>query len=390
MLKCMSFPRVVRFPTVLLLALLGAGCSGGEDPGDGSGGEGTAASGGTGGDATGTGGDASGTGGGSDGGAPGDSPVSGLPESGSAGQQRPSGELGGMTVLDWAGFDAALSYTFDDSLKSQIDNYDALTATGARMTFYVVCSNNGSSDTWSQAVIDGHEVGNHTSHHCQDDGTGCAWGSYDGSLEEELSKCTTHIMDTFGATGVYTTAAPYGASGYGAAAMDQFFINRGVNSGRIDPLDTQNPFSVPCHLASEGDDAQSFISVIDSAHSAGAWQLMLIHSLGDDGGYQPIEPGALLDSISYAQEGNEIWIDSVENVGAYWLGQLALSKASEQVAGDETLYEWTLPDHFPPARYVRVTITGGKLSQGGDELPWNEHGYYEVALDQLSLTLSPL
>jgi hypothetical protein len=36
-----------------------------------------------------------------------------------------------------------------------------------------------------------------------------------------------------------------------------------------------------------------------------------------------------------------------------------------------------------------VRVDGGTLSQNGQPLPWNPRGYYEVALDLGTLTLSP-
>jgi hypothetical protein len=36
---------------------------------------------------------------------------------------------------------------------------------------------------------------------------------------------------------------------------------------------------------------------------------------------------------------------------------------------------------------VRVRVDGGTLTQRGQRLIWDEHGYYEVALDRGSLTL---
>jgi hypothetical protein len=36
-----------------------------------------------------------------------------------------------------------------------------------------------------------------------------------------------------------------------------------------------------------------------------------------------------------------------------------------------------------------VTVDGGTLSQGGDALVWHDRGYYEIALDAGTLTLSP-
>jgi hypothetical protein len=51
---------------------------------------------------------------------------------------KPSGPVGNLKVLNWAGFHAALTYTFDDSIPSQIANDPKLQATGARMTFSLV------------------------------------------------------------------------------------------------------------------------------------------------------------------------------------------------------------------------------------------------------------
>jgi hypothetical protein len=36
-----------------------------------------------------------------------------------------------------------------------------------------------------------------------------------------------------------------------------------------------------------------------------------------------------------------------------------------------------------------VKVDGGTLKQGGTALAWDSHGYYEVALDAGSPTLSP-
>ena len=41
------------------------------------------------------------------------------------------------------------------------------------------------------------------------------------------------------------------------------------------------------------------------------------------------------------------------------------------------------------SRTYTTTVDGGTPSQGGTPLAWDPHGYYEVALDAGSLTLSP-
>jgi hypothetical protein len=58
-------------------------------------------------------------------------------------------------------------------------------------------------------------------------------------------------------------------------------------------------------------------------------------------------------------------------------------------SGSDTTWTWTLPAHFPPGRYLRVKVDGGTLKQGGGALTWDDHGYYEIALDAGSVTLSP-
>jgi hypothetical protein len=320
----------------------------------------------------------------------GTAPTSDLPAPPTNNVAKPSGAVGGLQVLNWAGFKGAVSYTFDDSLQSQVQNYSALNATGVRMTFFLVCNNNLSNATWTQAKNDGHELANHTSHHCHDDGTGCAWGSYSGSLANELSHCTAQLMTQFDLDGVYTTAAPYGDGGYATAAQNLFFLNRGVNGGQIGPNDGTNPFSLPCKTIQQSETAAgAFNPAVNSARTAGKWQIMLVHSLGGDGGYAPIQASELISNINYTKGLGDMWIDSMVNVGAYWRAQKVFTSVSPQTSGGTTTWTWTLPAHFPPDKFLRVTVTGGTLEQNGVTLPWNSHGYYEVSLDEGSLTLSP-
>lgn len=369
----------------------GSGGTGGSgvNTGGSSGAAGSSSSGGDGGSTSsgGTGGSSGGSAG--SGGTGGGNPPSGLPVPPGPTVPKPSGTPGNLTILDWAGFKGAVSYTFDDSLASQTSNYVALNATGVRMTFYVVSNNNGSNAVWSQAVADGHEIGNHTAHHCRDNGTGCAWGNYAGSLVAEFEQCSNHIMQQFGQSGVWTSASPYGDKGFESAAQNVVFLNRGVQGGQVAPKDSTNPFALPCFMAHDNEPLANFNAATDSARSSGKWQLFLIHSLGGDGGYAPIALQTLLSSIDHAKSLGDVWIDSVVNVGAYWRAQKIVSAVTPVTSGSEQTWSWTLPDHFPPGKFLRVRVDGGTLSQNGTPLVWDEHGYYEVALDAGSLTLSP-
>lgn len=313
---------------------------------------------------------------------------SGLPVPPHSNVRKPAGAAGNLKVLDWAGFEAAITYTFDDSIQSQIANYPQLQAAGVRMTFFIVGASDSKSPVWAQAAKDGHELGNHTEHHCHADGTGCAWGSYAGSLEAEYDLCTDHIKQAFGVSNVWTTVAPYGDTGYDSIAKTRFFLNRGVWSGQIAPNDNTDPYNLPVHAVAAGETAGTFNSYIDSAHAAGNWQILLFHSLGGDNGYASVNVADVLASIHHAQSMGDVWIDRMVNVGAYWAGQKAVTNAISKKSGKDTTVTWTLPSHFPPGKYLRMIVTGGTLRLGGKELLWNDAGYYEVALDPGSLTIS--
>jgi len=343
-------------------------------------------SGGTAAGGTGSGGAASGGSGGSVPVGPSDLPV----PPGAANLPQPSGTASGFKILNWAAFKGAVSFTFDDVLQSQIDHYADFKATGVRMTFYLVCSADGSNPAWKQMALDGQELGNHTLHHCYADGTAC-WGPFTGT-SNELDECTTHIKSAFGVNDVYTMAAPMGDQNWSAPASTRFLVNRGVQDmpSGIAPNDNTSPFDLPCHTASEGETAAGgFNPVIDSTRSGGIWRIILNHSVGNKDGYNPVAASEVIAAMNYAKGLGNVWTDTVVNVAAYWRGQKLVSQTTPSTSGSAKTWSWTLPAHFPPGRYLRATVDGGTLTQNGVPLAWDGHGYYEVALDAGSVTLTP-
>jgi peptidoglycan/xylan/chitin deacetylase (PgdA/CDA1 family) len=294
---------------------------------------------------------------------------------------RPSGAVGGFRVLDWAGFRAAATYTFDDANTSQIANYDTLQALGVPFTFYLWTSRPGATNAiWQQAVLDGHELGNHTQSHLQGTSPGLAADTDAGEL---------FIQSHFGVA-AYTMAAPYGASQYVDIASTRYLLNRGIGDSLILNNGATDRLSLPTFIPAEGATAADFNRRIDSARTNNAWTSVLVHGFtGDGGAYLPVDIEEFVAGVEYAKSFGDVWIGTLLDVGAYWCAQKTIKDTTPEVNGDSTTWRWVLPAHFPPNRSVRVTVTGGTLLQAGLPLEWDEHGYYEVALDLGSLTLQP-
>jgi hypothetical protein len=305
----------------------------------------------------------------------------GLPVPPAGGVPRPGGTPNTVTVVDWAGFKGAVSYTFDDTNSSQISNFAALNGLGVRMTFYLITNKTTElgDPVWVQAVAAGHELGSH-SHRHQQTGTGA-----------DLDRADMDLRTRFGIT-VFTMASPYGNPSYPPLATTRYLINRGVNDGLIAANDSTDPFNILCYVPPENATAAVMNTNVDRARAMGRWKTVLLHGFtgGTDGAYQPVAIGEFVAHVNHVKEFGDVWIDSVVNIGAYWRAQKMFSAITPTTSGNSKTWTWTLPAHFPPGRVLRVTVEGGTLTQpGGRTLTWDDHGYYEVALDAGSLTLSP-
>lgn len=317
---------------------------------------------------------------------------------------RPAGATGqpGLRVLDWAGFKAAMSYTFDDAQPSQIDHYSALKNQRVRVTYYINPTVGtwypGFDATWKDAVAQGSEIGNHTTHHCRaaeltdGDVNTCPAGL--GNPGAEFDDTNDYIRTKIGQASVWTAAYPFGDTDYKAAAASRFMAVRGVWPGMVGSGTDSDSLNLPITgfpgdpSSPGGDPLSSFNTAVDNALSQGRWMIYLFHTLlpttQNWGGGEDI--GVVTGNMGYAKSFGTMWIDSVVNIGAYWRGQQLLQAATPGTSGGVTTWRWTLPANFPSGRKLRVVVNGGTLSQDGKPLSWDHRGYYEVALDAQSLS----
>lgn len=324
--------------------------------------------------------------GGASAGAPASTPALPVPP-GDANLPKPSGTGTSVTVLDWAGFKGALSFTFDDTNQSQIDYFDDMNALGLKYTYYLITGANKAaqldSPVWPKAIQAGHELGNHTRSHQQTD-TGADTDAGQMDLENKFK------------IQIYTMAAPMGDLSYKAVATTRYLVNRGVSGLTIKPNDESDPFNLPCYVPPAGTD-QDYAKYLNDAKDGG-WDVILIHgftkkpdgSAEDDAAYQAVDYEKFKsEALRPAKAASDIWTGTVLEIGAYWRAQKLFTGLTPTTSGVQKTWTWTLPDHFPKARHLRVKVDGGTLEQNGSELPWDGHGYYEIALDALSLTLIP-
>lgn len=288
-------------------------------------------------------------------------------------------------VLDWAGFRAAVSYTFDDSNSSQLAHYDRLAALEVPFTFYLWTEKVESANpVWQRALAQGHELGNHSHSHQQH-------GS-ETLLATDVDRATAFIEEHFGVH-PWTMAAPYGSRAYVPVAEARFFINRGVSAGLILPGGDAEPHYLECFVPEENAAAADFNQRVLEAREAGAWEIVLVHGFsgGTDQAYQPLALPQFEQAVRFTRSHDDVWIGTVVDVGAYWLGQQAFEAAVEERSEESILYHWALPEHFPPGKFLRIVSSSRVLSQSGEVLVPSPEGYYDIALDarELRVSVSP-
>lgn len=302
------------------------------------------------------------------------------PPPGAADVPRPAGVAGDITILNWAGFTGAVTYSFDDNNPSLIQNYDTLNGYGVPLTFYL-WTNQGSASNpvWARAVQDGHEIGNHTQSH----NTGnCTAG--------DVNNATQFIQNNLGVRPL-TFAAPEGNICFKAAVTGLFFINRGVQPAQpVMPNGNSDPLNLNCYIPAPMQQVAAFNNDVNNGRAQGGWVIYVIHGFTGDGqAYNAFDLNQLTAAVQYTKSLNDMWIGTMVDVGSYWLGQRAFSQGMTTQNGDSTTRTWTLPGQFPPGKYIRARVEGGTLSQNGQPLTWDPHGYYEIALDVGSVTLTP-
>lgn len=229
------------------------------------------------------------------------------------------------------GAKVAISITFDDARPSQLDvGLPILDKHDVKATFYI--SPNAFEerlDDWKQAHKNGHEVANHSMiHPCSGN---YPWARHKAleeytldKMETELIEANAYIKNHVGEEPV-SFAYPCGQSYVGRGADLQSYIPlvsglfltaRGwKNSYANDPT-----FCDLANLAGRELDLLSFdqaLVIMEDAKDNGFWLIWGGHNVGEQK-RQTILSETLEQICIYAKDqANEIWIDTVGNIGKY-------------------------------------------------------------------------
>jgi hypothetical protein len=175
-------------------------------------------------------------------------------------------------------------------------------------------------------------------------------------------------------------AAPNCAAAWASVAPNVLFQNRGPcgkGVATISPRDNTSQYALPAYLPDTNESAAS----MGGAIQAGKWRIFVLHGFDSQGGtYQPVPIGNVTGAMSKAVM-DGFWVEGMTNVGAYWQGQKLISESATTSA------TWTLPAKFPPGMCLRITTTGGTVTQKGETIPWDDHGYYQISLDAGEVTV---
>jgi hypothetical protein len=250
----------------------------------------------------------------------------------STAQSYQAGKVENTDSFKWPeGKKMALSLTFDDARLSQVDKgIPLLDKYGVKATFYLSPENmKRRMDGWKKAVIDGHDIGNHSIlHPCSGN---FAW-SRKNALEDytleymgrELDSASSLIKESLGIQPV-SFGYPCGQTFIGRGTMTRSYVPlvaAKFETGRLWKSESPND-PVFCDLSQltgielDGKTFEQIITLIEDAKSKGLWLLFAGHEM-NDGGTQTSLLSTIEAICKYASDqANGIWIDNVHNIAAY-------------------------------------------------------------------------
>ena len=226
---------------------------------------------------------------------------------------------------------AAVSLSFDDARTSQPDEGLALLKKmGVKVTFFVTPEGvEKRLDGWQQAVVDGHEIANHSvTHPCSGNyafSSGNALETYTlESMARQLDEANARIEKLLGVKPT-TFAYPCGhkfvgrdrnVKSYVPLVAERFLVGRGyMDESPNNPALTD--LAQAMGTAFDDMDFPQMKAIVDAAAADGRWVIFAGHEIGQKA-HQTTDLRALEQLCAYLKDpANGIWSGTVAEIGKY-------------------------------------------------------------------------
>ena len=225
------------------------------------------------------------------------------------------------------GYRAALSISFDDARRSQIDlGVPVIDQLGVRATFFVLPSGvDRVRRGWQEAIAAGHEVGNHTARHpCS---ANFSWSRHhaiedldlDG-IAAEIADGNAFIAETLGVE-PQSFAYPCGHTFVGRGRETRSYVplvaERFLAGRTFNDVSTNSPLHGDlAQIRARNSDGLTFEQLrptLEATLDEGAWLVLGGHEVGHRGNHETTMPATLAGIVEWCRA-HDVWIDTIGGV----------------------------------------------------------------------------
>ena len=289
-----------------------------------------------------------------------------------------------ITTVPWNGYPGAVSFTFDDSEISQLNNLGEYFEKNddIKVTFFMTGGMNaGNQSKYFPMAAKGHEIGNHSKSHSDLTGGGV-------NLKSEITEYK-HTLESKGDFEVVSFATPYCYynDAVEAEIAKEHIVNRncqGAIKYKWDEEPIWERISSDCY---QGDTQQSKGNMSE-AKQKNAWTVQLNHGVDGRGFGYGIEPSDMI-SIMDEAKAQGLWRAPMGRVAAYYRAHFVIDKAASTAIDGGFKVTWTSPHPaMPKSVPLRVKIEGAEgktVKQKGKEIQAESDGSFVIEFMDLEL-----
>ena len=290
---------------------------------------------------------------------------------------------GPITTVPWDGHPGAVSFTFDDSEISQLNNLGDYFEKNQdiKVTFFMTGGMNaGNQSKYFPMAEKGHEIGNHSKTHAD--------LTNSNNLKGEITDYKYDLEQRSGAEVVaFATPYCYYNDAVEAEIAKAHIVNRncqGATKYKWDEEPIWERISSDCY---QGNTQQSKGNMSE-AKQKNAWTVQLNHGVDGAGFGYGITPSDMI-SIMDEAKAQGLWRAPMGRVAAYYRAHFVIDKASATDIEGGFKVTWKSPHSaMPKSVPLRVKIEGaaGKtVKQKGKEVKAEEDGSYVIEFMDLEL-----